>query len=430
MLRYLKQLHFQVLLGVIFGCLVGYRYPAFGASLNPVAIGFVNLIKMLISPIIFCSVAVGIGSVTDLKKVGRVGFKALVYFEAITTLALLIGLVIVNWLKPGAGFHANVRTIDTRSIASYTAAAKHLSLVDYVLNIIPGTFPGALTSGDILQVLLVAILFGAALAGLGRKSRPVTEILEVVFKVMMAIVGFIVKLAPLAAFAAMAFVIGKFGLGSLEHLASLMLCVVITMLLFIVLVLGGVLRLAGIGLGRFARYLREEIMLVLGTSSSETALPGLMEKMEALGCPKAVVGLVVPAGYSFNLDGTSIYLTMAAVFIAQATDTPLTLWHQVAILVVLMLASKGAAAVTGGGFITLAATLSSTPVPVAGLTLVLGIDRFMSMARAMVNLIGNGVAVVVVSAWEREFDLGRARMILAGGAPDAAARAVAVSPEP
>lgn len=413
-LRYCRRLHVQVLIAVVLGCWAGAEFPRFGAALNPVAIGFVNLIKMLISPIVFCAVAAGIGSVTDLKKVGRVGIKALVYFEAVTTFALVIGLVVVNWVRPGAGFNANVHRIDASAIAPYTAAAHHLGLVDYVLNIIPSTLPGALTSGEILQVLLVAILVGIALTQLGDAGRIATDLLEVVFKIMMKIVDLVVRLAPLASFAAMAFVIAKFGLKSIEHLASLMLCILITMAVFIVVVLGTVLRASGLGLWRFLRYLREEIVLVLGTSSSETALPGLMDKLEKLGCPRPVVGLVVPAGYSFNLDGTSIYLTMAAVFIAQATNTPLTLGQECLMLLVLMLASKGAAAVAGGGFITLAATLSSTPVPVAGLTLILGIDRFMSIARALVNLIGNGVAVVVVTAWEGELDRAKARRILAG----------------
>ncbi len=368
---------------------------------------------MLISPIIFCTIVVGIGSMSDLKRIGRVGLIALLYFEVITTLALVIGLVVVNWIKPGVGMHANVAALDVSTIAMYTTAAKKLSALDYFMNLIPKTFLGALVSGEILQVLLVAILTGVALAGMGEKGKKLTDMLEVISKVMMRIVGIVVQLAPLAAFAAIAFVVGKYGSRSLLALLSLMVCVIITMIAFIVLVLGTVLRLNRFRLWPLIKYLKEEIILVLGTSSSETALPGLMAKMESLGCAKPVVGLVVPAGYSFNLDGTSIYLTMAAVFIAQATDTPLTIWQQIVMLLVLMLASKGAAAVTGGGFVTLSATLASTQtVPVAGLTLVLGIDRFMSLARAIVNLIGNAVAVLAISSWEKELDRAKANNIL------------------
>jgi aerobic C4-dicarboxylate transport protein len=414
-MKYLRHLFVQVLIAVVLGGICGYFWPAFGASLKPIADGFIRLITMLISPIIFCTIVVGIGSMSDLKKVGRVGFKALIYFEAVTTLALVIGLVVVNLVKPGAGIHANAATLDTGAIGSYLSPAKKLTIVDYLLNIIPTTLPGALTSGEILQVLLVATLCGAALVQLGPKGRPVTEFLETSFKVLMGVVAMVVKLAPLAAFAAIAFTVGKFGLKSLTALASLMSCMYLTMVVFIVVVLGGLLRLSGLRLWRFVRYLREELVLVLGTSSSETALPGLIAKMENLGCSKPLVGLVVPAGYSFNLDGTSIYLTMAAVFIAQATDTPLTLSAQVGMLMVLLLTSKGAAAVTGGGFVTLSATLAATQtVPVAGLTLILGIDRFMSQARAITNLIGNAVAVVTIATWEKEFDSHRARQILAG----------------
>ena len=418
-MRHLRHLYVQVLIAVILGGICGQYWPAFGASLKPIADAFIKLVTMLISPIIFCTIVVGIGSMSDLKKVGRVGLKALIYFEVITTMALLIGLVVVNWVQPGAGIHANVAALDAGAVSVYLNPAKKLGLVDYLLNIIPSTLPGALTSGEILQVLLVAVLCGAALVQMGPNGRRVTDLLEDAFKMLMRIVAFIVTLAPLAAFAAVAFTVGKFGLHSLAGLASLMACVYLTMVVFIVVVLGAVLRLSGVGLWRFLRYLREELFLVLGTSSSETALPGLIAKMENLGCSKPVVGLVVPAGYSFNLDGTSIYLTMAAVFIAQATDTPLSLTQQIGMLVVLLLTSKGAAAVTGGGFVTLSATLASTQiVPVAGLTLILGIDRFMSQARALTNLIGNAVAVVTIATWEKEFDHTRARKVLAGEPPE------------
>jgi aerobic C4-dicarboxylate transport protein len=412
-ISHFKPLHIQVLIGVILGCLYGLFFPVTAVNYKFIADAFVSLISMLISPIIFCTIVVGIGSMSDLKRIGRVGLIALLYFEVITTLALVIGLVVVNWIKPGVGMHANVAALDVSSIAMYTTAAKKLSALDYFMNLIPKTFLGALVSGEILQVLLIALLTGVALAGLGEKGKMLTDMLEVVSKVMMRIVGIVVKLAPLAAFAAIAFVVGKYGSRSLLALLSLMGCVIITMIAFIVLVLGTVLRLNRFRLWPLIKYLKEEIILVLGTSSSETALPGLMAKMESLGCAKPVVGLVVPAGYSFNLDGTSIYLTMAAVFIAQATDTPITIWQQIVMLLVLMLASKGAAAVTGGGFVTLSATLASTQtVPVAGLTLVLGIDRFMSLARAIVNLIGNAVAVLAISSWEKELDRAKADILL------------------
>jgi len=418
-LKTLRHLYVQVLIAVVLGAGCGILWPAFGAGLKPVADGFIRLITMLIGPIVFCTIVVGIGSMSDLRKVGRVGLKALLYFEFMTTLALAIGLVIVNWIKPGAGLHANAASLDPGAVSAYTGAAAQHSLSDLLLNMVPGTLPGALVSGEILQVVLVSILVGAALVQLGEKGRPLTAFLETVFKVLMGVVAIVVKLAPLAAFAALAFTVGKFGWHSLARLASLVACVYLAMAAFVVVALGGVLRLNGLGLWRFLRYLREEIVLVFGTSSSETALPGLMIKMEKLGCPKPIVGLVVPAGYSFNLDGTCIYLTMAAVFIAQATDTPLTLGGQLAMLAVLLVTSKGAAAVTGGGFVTLSATLASTrTVPVAGLTLILGIDRFMSQARALTNLIGNGVAVVTVAAWEGEFDRKRAAAVLAEEPPE------------
>jgi len=397
------------------GALFGAIWPAWGADLNPIAQGFVKLISMLISPIIFCTIVIGIGGMSDLRKIGRVGLVAIVYFELLTTAALLIGLVIVNWIKPGAGIHAHAASLDMGAINSYVAVAKKMTFSDYVLNIIPTTLPGALTSGEILQVLLVALLFGIVLVQMGEKGRPLTALVETLYKVILGIVTILVKLAPLAAFAALAFTVGKYGLRTIGGLFDLMLCVYLTMALFIVLVLGGILRLNRIGLWSFLRYIREELFLVIGTSSSETALPGLIAKMEHLGCAKPVVGLVVPAGYSFNLDGTSIYLTMAAVFIAQATDTPLSVGQQLVMLGVLLLTSKGSAGVTGAGFVTLSATLASTQsVPISGLTLILGIDRFMSQARSITNLIGNAVAVVAIAAWEDEFDRERAWRVLAG----------------
>ncbi len=417
-LRVFKPLHIQVLVGVFIGCVFGFLRPAAAAEMRPIADVFVKLVSMLIGPIVFCTITLGIGSMSDLRKVGRVGLTALIYFEAVTTFALFIGLVVVNTVKPGAGMHVNAASLDASAVSAYTAAAKRLSVSEYLMNIVPGSLPGALVSSEILQVLFVSILVGVALASLGEEAKPFLAIVEIVYKAMMRIVGYVVRLAPLAAFASIAFVVGKYGVRSIESLASLMLCVFGTLALFVAFVLGWILRLNGFRLWPFLRYIKEEIWLVVGTSSSESALPGIMVKMEQLGCSKSVVGLVIPAGYSFNLDGTSIYLTMAAVFIAQATDTPLNLGAQVAMLLVLMLASKGAAAVSGGGFVTLSATIASTgSMPVAGLTLVLGVDRFMSLARALVNLIGNGVAVIAISCWEKEIDREKALRVLSLRAP-------------
>jgi len=417
-MRYLRHLYVQVLIGVVLGTVLGLVEPSLGASLKPLGDAFIKVIKMLVGPIIFATIVIGIGNMRDLRKVGRVGLKALVYFEVLTTLALAIGLVVVNWVRPGAGIHASAGTLNTSAIAGFTAAAGRLNTVDFLLNIIPETFFGAFTSGEILQVLLVAVLCGTAAALLGEPARPVVDLLESAFKILMVVVGLVMKAAPVAAFGAIAFTVGRFGLESLASLVQLMLCVYATMAVFVFVVLGAVLRIIGLRLWPFLRYLREEILLVLGTSSSESALPGMLAKLERLGCSRPVVGLVLPAGYSFNLDGTCIYLTMASVFIAQATDTPLNLWQQVGLLAVLLLTSKGAAAVTGGGFVTLSATLNSThAIPVSGLTLLVGVDRFMSEARALTNLVGNGVAVVAISAWERELDRDRARRVLAGEAP-------------
>jgi aerobic C4-dicarboxylate transport protein len=417
-MKYLRHLYVQVLIAVVLGALLGWADPAVGAGLQPLGDAFIKLVKMLIGPIIFATIVIGIGNMHDLRKVGRVGFKALLYFEVLTTIALVIGLAVVNWVQPGAGLHANAAKLDTASLTGYTAAAGRLSTVGFLLHIIPDTFVGAFTSGEILQVLLLAVLCGAAATIVGDRARPAVGVLESALHVLMVVVGLLMKLAPLAAFGTIAFTVGRFGLGSLASLAKLMGCVYATMAVFVVVVLGGVLRLVGFRLDRFLRYLREEIMLVLGTSSSESALPGMIAKLERLGCSRSVVGLVLPAGYSFNLDGTCIYLTMASLFIAQATDTPLTLGQQLGVLAILLLTSKGAAAVTGGGFVTLSATLKSThAIPVGGLTLVIGVDRFMSEARALTNLVGNGVAVVAIAAWEGELDRARAHRVLAGGEP-------------
>ena len=407
-------LYFQVLVAIALGVALGALRPGWGAELKPLGDGFIRLIKMMIAPIIFATVVVGIAKVGDLKEVGRVGLKALIYFEVVSTLALAIGLVVVNLVHPGTGINADVRTLDTKRIATYTAGAKSLSTVDMILHMIPESVVGAFAGGEILQVLVFSILFGLALTRIGPDAQPIVAGLDRVAHALFATIGLIMRLAPIGAFGAMAYTVGAFGIGSLVSLGKLLACVYGTCGFFVFVVLGAIARATGFRLTRFLRYIAEEILIVLATSSSESGLPRLITKLENLGCAKPVVGLVVPAGYSFNLDGTSIYLTMAAIFIAQATNTPLSLAQQLSILAVLLLTSKGAAAVTGGGFITLAATLSTTgTVPVEGLALLLGVDRFMSEARAITNLIGNGVATVVVARWEGALDVDRMRRVLA-----------------
>jgi aerobic C4-dicarboxylate transport protein len=407
-------LYFQVIVAIAIGVTMGYFYPAMATAMKPLGDGFIKLIKMMIAPIIFTTVALGIAKVGDMKKVGRVGLKALIYFEVVSTLALVIGLVVVNFVRPGVGINADVKTLDTKEIAAYTAGGRPRSTVDFLLHIIPDSAVGAFAGGEILQVLTVSVLFGLALGRLGDKGRALVDLLDQLSHVLFGVIGIIMRLAPFGAFGAMAFTIGRYGLGTLLSLGTLMLCVYVTCLLFVFVVLGVIARLAGFSLWRFLRYIKEEILIVLGTSSSEAALPRMITKLENIGCGKSVVALVIPTGYSFNLDGTSIYLTMAAIFIAQAANIHLSLGEQLGILGVLLLTSKGAAAVTGGGFITLAATLESTgKVPVAGLALLLGIDRFMSEARAITNLIGNGVATMAIARWEGELDLPRAQSVLA-----------------
>jgi aerobic C4-dicarboxylate transport protein len=409
-----KLLYAQVLFAIFCGVLLGHFYPETGAAMKPLGDGFIKLIKMIIAPIIFCTVVTGIAGMEDMKKVGRVGAKALIYFEVVSTIALIIGLIVVNTIQPGAGMNVDVSALDTKALASYTTAAKSQNTVDFILNIIPSTVIDAFAKGEILQVLLFALLFGLALSSAGEPGRPVVNFIEKVSHALFIVVGFIMKLAPIGAFGAMAFTIGKYGIGSLKQLAALMGSFYLTCLLFIFIVLGLIARYAGFSIVRFIIYIKEELLIVLGTSSSESVLPRMMAKMERLGCSKSVVGLVIPTGYSFNLDGTSIYLTMAAIFVAQATNTPLTLTQELTVLGVLLLTSKGASGVTGSGFIVLAATLSAVPtIPVAGLALILGIDRFMSEARALTNLIGNGVATVVVSKWEKELDHDQMRKGLA-----------------
>ena len=410
-----KILYVQVLFAIVLGVLLGVFYPELGTKMKPLGDGFIKLIKMIIAPVIFCTVVAGIAGMQDMKKVGRVGGKALLYFEVVSTFALVIGLVVANVAKPGAGFNVDVAHLDTKSIAQYTEKAQHQSTVDFLLNIIPNTFVDAFAKGDILQVLLIAILFGTALSILGERGRATTRIIEDFSHVIFGVVNIVMKLAPVGAFGAMAFTIGKYGLASLIPLAKLMGSFYLTCGLFVVVVLGTIAKLTGFSIFKFIGYIKEELLIVLGTSSSESALPALMRKLEKLGCSKSVVGLVVPTGYSFNLDGTNIYMTMAALFVAQATNTDLTLTQELTILAVAMLTSKGASGITGAGFITLAATLAVVPtIPVAGMALILGIDRFMSECRALTNFVGNGVASVVVSKWENELDKERMDAVLSG----------------
>ena len=407
-------LYVQVLLAIATGVLLGVFYPELGVMMKPFGDAFIKLIKMVIAPVIFLTVSLGIAGMHDMKQLGRVGLKAVVYFEVVSTLALIIGLVVVNVLKPGAGFNADPASLDASAVEKY--AGQHPpGVVDFLISIIPTTPFEALSKGEILGVLFFAILFGLALSHIGERGRPTIVLLESLTQVIFRIVHMIMKFAPIGAFGAMAFTIGKYGLHSLAPLAKLMGSFYLTCVLFILIVLGTIARLTGFSILRFLNYIKEELLIVLGTSSSESALPRLMEKMENLGCARPVVGLVIPTGYSFNLDGTNIYMTMAAVFIAQATNTELTLWQELAIIGVAMLSSKGAAGVTGSGFITLAATLAVVPtIPVAGMALILGIDRFMSEARALTNFIGNGVATVVVSRWENELDRARMQAVLGG----------------
>ena len=398
-------LYFQVIVGVLLGVAVGLLLPEFGTKLKPLGDGFIKLVKMLIAPIIFLTVSLGIAHTGDMRKVGRVGLKALLYFEVVSSLALLIGLIVVNLWKPGAGMNIDPKTLDAGAVSSYSAGAKSLSTVDFLLNIIPTSVVDAFAKSEILQVLLFSVLFGWAMGRQDVRGRQVYELLDGLSAIFFNMIDMIMRLAPLGAFGAMSFTIGKYGLGALLSLGKLMAGVYFTCALFIIVVLGLIARYSGFSLWRLVKHIKDELWVVLSTSSSEAALPGLLAKLQTFGCAKPVVGLVIPTGYSFNLDGTSIYLTMAAVFIAQATNIDLSLTQQLTLLAVLLLTSKGAAAVTGGGFITLAATLSSMDVlPVAGLALLLGVDRFMSEARAITNLIGNAVATVVIAKWEGEFE--------------------------
>ena len=408
-----KSLYFQVLLAISLGILLGHFYPDLGAQMKPLGDGFVKLIKMIIAPVIFCTVVTGIAGMESMKAVGRTGAIALLYFEVVSTIALIIGLVIVNIVQPGAGMNVDPAALDAKAVAVYADQAAQQGLVAFIMDIIPGSVIGAFASGNILQVLLFAVMFGFALHHLGEKGQMMFNFIDSFSKVIFGIINMIMKLAPIGAFGAMAFTIGKYGVGTLVQLGQLIVCFYITCVLFVVFVLGSIAKATGFSIFRFIAYIKEELLIVLGTSSSESALPRMLDKMEKVGCKKSVVGLVIPTGYSFNLDGTSIYLTMAAVFIAQATNSHMDIWQQITLLVVLLLSSKGAAGVTGSGFIVLAATISAVGhLPVAGLALILGIDRFMSEARALTNLIGNGVATIVVAKRVRQLDENQMRAVL------------------
>jgi aerobic C4-dicarboxylate transport protein len=412
---FLGQLWFQVLLGAVLGVAIGYFFPNFGVALKPLGDAFIKLIKMLLAPIIFGTIVVGIAKMGSIREVGRVGLKALVYFQIVSALALAIGLIVVDLMKPGAGMNIDASTIDTKSFAGYTAAAQGQGAVNFLMNIIPSSVGGAFVDGNMLQIILFSVLFGLALAQLPDRGRPVVEVIDSVLQGLFGIVRFVMYLAPLAALGAMAFTVGKYGFGSLGAFGKLLGAVYLASALFILVVLGIIARLARVSLWRFLKYFKDEIMITFATASTEAVLPRMMAKLEQLGCAKPVVGMVLPAGYTFNADGTSIYLTMGAIFIAQATNTPLS-WHdQLLLLAVCLFTSKGSAGVAGAGFIALAATLAATNrIPVAGLVLLVGIDRFVNSARAVTNLIGNGIATIVVARWEKAFDEKQATAALNG----------------
>jgi aerobic C4-dicarboxylate transport protein len=412
--RLYKSLYFQVVVAVALGVLVGWLWPSLGASLKPLGDGFIKLVKMIITPVIFLTVVTGIAGMRDLGAFGRIAAKALGYFIVVSTLALAVGLIVANVVQPGAGLNIDPASLDTSKVASYVSQARETKVTGFLLNIIPDTMFSAFTSGEILQVLLVSILFGIALAMLGDRGDRLLDVLRTVTAVVFRVVRILMYAAPIGAFGAMAFTIGQYGIGSLANLAELIVTFYATALLFVLVVLGLIARAAGFSIFSLIRYIKDELLLVLGTSSSESAMPLLMEKLEAAGVPKPIVGLVVPAGYSFNLDGTNIYMSLAALFIAQATNTHLTYGQELLLMAVAILSSKGAAGVTGSGFIVLAATLSVVPtIPVAGMALILGVDRFMSECRSLTNFVGNAVATIVVARWERAVDMSRLRKVLA-----------------
>jgi len=401
-----RVLYIQVLIAIAVGVVLGHYFPKAGIAMKPLGDGFIALIKMMIAPVIFCTVVHGIGSMSDLKKVGRVGVKTLFYFEAVSTLALAIGLLVGEILKPGSGFNIDPATLDPKAVASYVSRAKEEGIVAHLMGIIPDSFFGALARGDLLQVLLVSILSGFAISRLGKLGEKINAVIDGAAKIFFGIIRIIVQVAPIGAFGAMAFTIGAYGIGSLVNLAALVATFYLTSILFVLVVLGTIAHFAGFSILRFIAYIKDELLIVLGTSSSETVLPHMLQKMEHLGASQSVVGLVIPTGYSFNLDGTNIYMTLATLFLAQATNTPLTLGQELGILAVAMITSKGASGVTGAGFVTLAATLTVIPdIPVQSIALILGIDKFMSECRALTNLVGNGVATVVISRWEGELDV-------------------------
>lgn len=413
-MKILKSLYVQVIVAIFIGIILGIWFPDFAVSLKPVSDAFIKLIKMMIVPIIFCTIVSGIAGMEDMKTAGRVGLKALIYFEILTTISLILGLIIVNLVQPGHGMHADPATLDTSGVQTYIKqGASSGGFVDFLIHIIPENLVGALAEGNILQVLFFAVLFGVGLSQIGDKAKPVLNGLHSLSEGLFAVMRMIMKLAPLGALGAMSFTVGKYGFDSLASLGKLMICFYATCVIFIVVILGGILKMYGFNIFRLLKYIGEELWIVLGTSSSESALPALIQKLKKLGCKDSVVGLVVPTGYSFNLDGTCIYLTMAAIFITQAVDMPLTLGQQIYLLMVLLLTSKGAAGVTGAGFITLAATLPVVEhIPVTSVALILGIDRFMSEARAITNFIGNAVATIVVSKWEKKIDMETAKAFI------------------
>lgn len=411
--RILKSLYVQVLLAIVTGVLLGHFYPDFSVQLKPLGDGFIKLVKMMIAPVIFCTIVTGIAGMQNTKKVGSVGLKAIIYFEVVTTLALIVGLLVINIVKPGAGMNVDPATLDAKAMAPYTSQAHAQNTKDFILDVIPENIISAFAHNHLLQVLLFSLLMGFALSKIKDKATPLLKGIQSLEDGLFAVIHMIMKLAPLGALGAMAFTVGKYGIGLLGPLASLMFCFYITCVIFILLVLGSILKFAGFNIFKLLAHIKEELLIVLGTSSSEPALPGLIEKLEKAGCSEPVTGLVVPTGYSFNLDGTCIYLTMAAVFLAQATNTSMDITHQITLLLVLLVTSKGAAGVTGSGFITLAATLPAVGhIPVAAITLILGIDRFMSEGRALTNIIGNAVATVVVAKWEKEIDMDTAKDLI------------------
>ncbi len=415
-MKFFKSLHFQVFASIIIGIVFGYLYPALGTEMKPLGDAFIKLIKMIIGPIIFCTIVCGIAGMGDMKKVGRVGGKALLYFEAVTTFSLFFGILLVEVLKPGQGMNIDPSTLDASSVAAYAQAAQTHTVGQFFMNIIPNTVIDAFAKGEILQILLFSIIFGWALSKMGEKGRPLLQIINDVSQTFFKIVDIIMKLAPVGTFGAMAFTIGAYGIGSLSNLLKLLGTFYLACFLFLMIIIGPIAKWAGINFFHYLNYFKEELLVVFGTASSESVLPRMMEKLEKLGCSKSIVGLVIPTGYSFNLDGTSIYLTIAAIFLAQATNTDLTFTQEATIIAVLLLTSKGASGVTGSGFIVLAATLSSMPsIPVGALALIFGVDRFMTQGRALTNLVGNGIATFVVARWENELDYDKMQVIASNG---------------